>query len=791
MLLRGLSSNPVMKTTLAILLTATALAASSRSALITNGGFENGLTGWRPLWTRETQAGTLTLDSKNVHAGTNAARIEHRGAKDWSLEPERRVPVTPGEVFALDAWVKLTGDADGDVTLCVATYDRAGRAVDWSFGGRSVRGATDWRRLHSRFVVPEGVAAIQPRLIGYGPVVAWLDDYSLEKTGSLNVVRRADLARTLAISNALLAVSLNTSNATLSVLDRRTGMHSEQSPLAAGIFLTDASAAGDRITMTLLHADSGQVVTGTIHLEPALPEFTFELSAQGELPSAFRFPHPFVSRPGEYLVVPMNEGISYPVEDATIEPMRLIAYGGHGICMAFWGVTDGARGHAVIIETPDDASIRIDRVEGRLTVAPEWDSQHGQFGYARQLRYVFFDQGGHVAIAKRYRAYAQKTGLFKTLAQKRQENPNVDLLIGAVNVWCWDRDAVSLVKDMQAAGIDRVLWSNQQRPENLKALNELGVLTSRYDIYQDVMNPDNYQNLRGVHPDWTTAAWPTDIILDARGNWLRGWAVKGRDDKWYPCGVICDRRAPDYARQRIPAELATHPYRCRFIDTTTAAPWHECYATNHPMTRTESRRWKMDLLRYVSEDNHLVTGCETGHDAAVPYLHYFEGMLSLGPYRVPDAGRDMQRIWTNAPERVVKFQLGHQYRLPLWELVYHDCVVAQWYWGDYNNKLPMLWDKRDLFNLLYGAPPMFMFTRDLWQKNRARFVQSYRNSCPTVRAVGYSEMTDHRFLTPDRSVQQTAFANGMEITVNFGGRPHHLADGAALAPGGFRVRASR
>ncbi len=36
------------------------------------------------------------------------------------------------------------------------------------------------------------------------------------------------------------------------------------------------------------------------------------------------------------------------------------------------------------------------------------------------------------------------------------------------------------------------------------------------------------------------------------------------------------------------------------------------------------------------------------------------------------------------------------YRLLLWELVYHDCVVAQWYWGDYNNKLPAVWDRRDL-----------------------------------------------------------------------------------------------
>lgn len=43
------------------------------------------------------------------------------------------------------------------------------------------------------------------------------------------------------------------------------------------------------------------------------------------------------------------------------------------------------------------------------------------------------------------------------------------------------------------------------------------------------------------------------------------------------------------------------------------------------------------------------------------------------------------------------------YRLPLFALVYHGCVVSYWYWGDYNNKLPALWGKRDLSNALYGA----------------------------------------------------------------------------------------
>jgi hypothetical protein len=536
--------------------------------------------------------------------------------------------------------------------------------------------------------------------------------------------------------------------------------------------------------MTLLDAPSGMDIQTTLRLEPDSPELTITLSAEGDLEQPLRFPHPFVTEAGTYLVVPMNEGISYPVEDKTIQTRRLIAYGGHGICMAFWGVTDGATGHMSIIETPDEASIGIRRIDGRLCIAPEWDPQKGRFGYTRKLRYVLFDEGGHVAICKRYRTYAKKAGLLKTLEQKRNENSNVDLLIGAVNVWCWERDALNIVQQMKSVGIKRILWSNRKSPDVIKAMNEMSnVLTSRYDIYQDLMDPQIVKDkLRGLHLDWTQAGWPDDIMLDENGDWRKGWRVRGKDGNMYPCGVLCDSQALKHARQRVPEELKTHPYRCRFIDTTTASSWRECYHPDHPMTRSESRHWKMELLRYMSEQMKLVTGSETGHDAAVPYVHYFEGMLSLGPYRIPDAGRNMSRIWDEVPERVAKFQVGHKYRLPLWELVYHDCVVAQWYWGDYNNKLPALWDKRDLFNILYGTPPMFMFNRKVWEQNKKRFTQSYQNVCSVARAVGYTEMTDHSFLTPDRDVQQTKFTNGVTVTVNFGEKTYHLPDGKKVEP---------
>ena len=759
--------------------------AVSPAALITNGGFEGGFAGWRPFWTRDAQAGHLALDRQVVHGGTAAARITHRGAQDWSLEPQARLAVQAADWFELEAFVRLEGE--GSATLCVSTWNAQGQALEWSFGGRTIHATKDWARVRAVFVVPAGVVQIQPRLIGYGPATVWVDDCTLERKSNLREARRKDLPATLTLSNAQLAVTFNTEDATLAVTDHRHLRQWVQKATAAEMVILRAQSVSNRLHLSGLHAPSGLELSVDIQLEPDRPEVTIEVGGQGELSGPLKYPAPFASQAGEYLVIPMNEGISYPVEDQSIETFRLIAYGGHGFCMAFWGVTDGAAGYVTLLETPDDAALQMRRLDGRLTIAPEWDPQKGRLGYARRLRYAFFEEGGHVAMAKRYRAHARQTGLFKTLEEKRRVNANVDLLVGAVNVWNWDSNPATLVREMQAAGIGRILWSRGGSPEQLRALNELEVLTSRYDIYQDVMAPSNFPSLRGTHSDWTTEAWPKDIVRKADGDWLRGWGVKGRQGEWHYCGVICDRCAPEYARRRIPAELATHPYRCRFIDTTTAAPWHECYSPDHPMTRSDSREWKMKLLEYVSKDANLVTGCETGHDAAVPFLHYFEGMLSLGPYRVPDSGRDMLRTWTEVPERVAKFQLGQNYRLPLWELVYHECVVAQWYWGDYNNKLPALWDKRDLFNVLYATPPMFMFNRAGWQENKARFVQSYTNTCPVVRAVGYSEMTHHRFLTPDRAVQQTSFANGVVVTANFGATPFRWPNGDTVAPLGYRA----
>jgi hypothetical protein len=81
---------------------------------------------------RDPKAGTVTADPDVHHDGKQSARLEHRGERDWSFEPDSRVAVQPGDLFELEAWLKVHGS--GSATLCVATVDSSGKVTDWSFG---------------------------------------------------------------------------------------------------------------------------------------------------------------------------------------------------------------------------------------------------------------------------------------------------------------------------------------------------------------------------------------------------------------------------------------------------------------------------------------------------------------------------------------------------------------------------------------------------------------------------------------------------------------------------------
>lgn len=744
-----------------------------------------------PSWARDQNALNVEIVENDSREIKTALHVVHNGALDWAVRIPERIDVSPGDVFVVRYRGKNVGEKA--VRPSVVLYDNKNEAISWVYGGQNELPFGDWHASETKFIIPAEVATIEPRIVGDGKTDVFIELFQIERVDSIPIGK---VTGSFVVKNQFLQIDFNLENASFSVLDLRTNRKWSQIVSTRNQFVIDAKKLPNGVDFELLDARNMLTFHAVLKLEDAAPELVVQLKADKNAPhpEPLFYPYPFSSRTTDRIILPINEGISFPATDNPPSVASIHTFGGHGLCMAFWGVVNDTidanegDGYMGIIETPDDSVILVESRPAdsqdlstenadvkALSITQVWHGAKKLFSYDRTLRLVFFDKGGHVAFCKRYRKYADKIGLLVDFDEKIRRNPNlaegIDLLVGAANIWTWDADKLEKIHKLQEMGFDRILWSGGGSAEEIKEMNELkGVLTSTYDIYQDIMDPARYPEVSWIHGSWIPEAWPQDIVWDSPdGTWTKGWEVDAKDPSKprIPCGVLCDLKAPSYAKKRIAALLKTTPYRCQFIDTTVASQWRECWNPDHPMTRTESKNARMELLALFGRRFNLVCGSETGIDASVPYCDYYEGMMSLGPYRCPDSGRYMDRIWQEVPELVEKYQLGETFRLPLFELVYHGCVVSYWYWGDYNNKFPALWLKRDLFNALYGVPPMYLFKGEFLDENRERFIESYKIAEPVSRLTGRVEMTDHQILTQDRKVQKTMFANGISVVVNF------------------------
>ena len=761
----------------------------AQSNLLANPGFEEGAgtkspVGWQDVWSRDTGMATAVIDTDVCHSGDSSLKVVSKDWRDWSVGQKAKVSVKAGEIYTLRGWIKCQDDQQTQISL--VTCDSTGAALNWSAAAVGTSGTHDWQQFSARLVIPEGCVLVQYRLTGYGTGTVWLDDAELVKSGDLAEIRKRWGSRTYALSNRYLALRFDPLTAEFEVTDRRTGRVWRQTSASNSAVVESVEVGNKTIDVSLDDASMSAPISVAISIPQDAPQVRVSLDTNAQMTGKAAFPFAFQTGAGDSLVVPMNEGMLFPVDDKSISSRQLPTYNGHGgLSMPWAGIcAKNGSGQLLLVRTPDDAEVDLQRdAAGNLGEAPQWSPTRNTFGYTRKLTYVFFDRGGYVAQAKWYRNFAKSAGLFETLSQKRKKNPNVDLLIGAADVWCWEKNSVSLCKEMKSLGMDHVLWASGGAPDQIPAINKLGYLTGKYDQYQDVYPPETPGAT--LHADW-----PDDLVYDESGKPINGWleTITAPDGttKQYQAGVCNSKRALDFASTDIPADLKKTPYTARFLDTDTASPWREDYNPEHPMSRTDDRRYRLGLLKYCSEDLKLVTGSETGIDPAVPYLDYFEGMMSISEYRPPNDGYDVEKIIEPTPD-ILKYQVGPAYRIPLFELVYHDCTVDYWYWGDYNNKIPAVWPKRDLFNVLYGTPPVFMFDSSFWQANKQHFVKSYKDICPLARRLGYAEMLSHESLTADHTVQRTTWASGTTVTVNFGDTPFKMSNGSVIKPGNWLV----
>ena len=100
-----------------------------------------------------------------------------------------------------------------------------------------------------------------------------------------------------------------------------------------------------------------------------------------------------------------------------------ILYGGHGLCMPWYGTVEGDAGWMAIIETPDDAAVSIPRRDGLLGLVPEWEPQKQRFGPERVIRYVVFGRRRLRCNGQALSRVCEADGAFEDAGREAQDRP--------------------------------------------------------------------------------------------------------------------------------------------------------------------------------------------------------------------------------------------------------------------------------------------------------------------------------------------------------------------------------
>ena len=597
------------------------------------------------------------------------------------------------------------------------------------------------------------------------------------------------------LENGKIRVNVHDSTANWEVLDKRCGRLWRQPRLSDNVVvkgIVPKSPASDGIQIDLNYKQSnGEVVSLTIHLWLDTNEADLHFELSGDFSTSIHelaLPAPLVlDEPRGKLVIPQAAGLLFGVDELDWDKGHL----GGNRSMPWFGATDLAtgQGYAAIFETWDDAGFRGAKVIGEkteiLSVQPFFKPQKGRLGYARRILYHFADSGSYVTLAKRYRAYAKQTGLLKTLAEKRKQRPNIDRMVGAVNIYC---SHFENIEELRRMGIERAMISGFSG-EHVRQMNEWRYLPGRYDIYTDLYETGTYPSKMERCKGFT---FPNDVIKKADGSNQVGWCpiVDPKTGEKVPSYVICSICGLRTLQEKMPPRLAKSPYTSYFLDCVTSARLYECFDPQHPMTRTTDREARMQQFEYLSGELGLVVGSETGRDWGVPSADYLEGIMSTAAFFAnPKAIHEMPFASCESTPRYEEYGTNPARRVPLFQLVYGDCIETTWRWGDNTHRMPKLWAQKDLLHIIHASMPTWVLwdpQQSLFWGNRDRFKQCYDNVCRWRRAVGYSEMINHERLTEDGLVQRSSFANGAAATVNFATETRTVND-ITLPPHSFLI----
>ena len=333
-------------------------------------------------------------------------------------------------------------------------------------------------------------------------------------------------------------------------------------------------------------------------------------------------------------------------------------------------------------------------------------------------------------------------------------------------------------------------------PEAVAAAKDAGYLVGTYDSYASAHPTDQ-------EGSWQTAQMGDDIAEHAGYQRRDGSRVEGFRGK----GVYINPVAIEaYAQARITAVAQAAGLNSYFLDVdATGSLLNEDYTEGRQTLKSEVAAALQRRLAFAAAALDLVIGSESSiamfaqdvdfsHGITTPYFAWMDPRMRrdesseyyVGSYWPPETPRIFFEP-TPIPLALQRVIYAPEFRLPLYQIALHDSIVTTHHWEFSSLKIDGEQARTELLQLLYMVPPLYHLSYATLERDLPTIAHYLETFAPLHARLFNQQMTAFEYLSSDRLIQMTRFADGTTITANFDTRARTLADDSELAPLSVRI----
>jgi len=346
-------------------------------------------------------------------------------------------------------------------------------------------------------------------------------------------------------------------------------------------------------------------------------------------------------------------------------------------------------------------------------------------------------------------------------------------------------NTTDLISDLKTSGLEQAwiglngVGQAYAKPELVAIAAKQGYLIGSYDSYHSIHEPGKEQ--------WETAAF-TDpslyeqaTVMNKEGEKEAGFQNVGR--KLNP--VLSMPAVKERMQTIMEHQLLFNSW---FIDCDATGEIYDDYTPEHITTQSQDLAARLKRMAYIRDTYDMVIGSEGGHDFAASTIAFAHGIelmsfswmdddmkknqdspYYIGKYYNPNGGV-AEHFAKRIPIKDEYYTLfvDPAYDVPLYKLVYNDCVITGYHWDWSTFKIQDATTTRMLREVLYNVPPLYHLDADTWTAYKDDIIRHNTVWSDFAKKAVTREMTGFTYVTEDGLVQKTEYGQDLWAVANFG-----------------------